>query len=146
MFLYFYCFSLFPEKTLGKNQISCCRWNGSFYYNNSFPDLQSKSFTDLVGSGKGTEDELIWSDEPSYTLKNLICNPGHSAKMLLGTFVGFFGTFFGDMISGGFGWLQISSSPVIVSCCFAILLGLALSESNQTIVMSKNKELLQEWQ
>lgn len=29
---------------------------------------------------------------------------------------------------------------------FAILLGLALSESNQTIVMSKNKELLQEWQ
>lgn len=99
-------------------------------------------FTDLVGSGKGTEDELIWSDEPSYTLKNLICNPGHSAKMLLGTFVGFFGTFFGDMISGGFGWLQISSSPVIVSCCFAILLGLALSESNQTIVMSKKQRII----
>lgn len=91
-------------------------------------------FTDLVGSGKGTEDELIWSDEPSYTLKNLICNPGHSAKMLLGTFVGFFGTFFGDMISGGFGWLQISSSPVIVSCCLQFYWDLHLVKATRQLL------------
>lgn len=99
-------------------------------------------FTDIVASGKGTEDELIWNENPSYTIKDIISNPGNSVKLFLGTFVGFLGTFFGDMISGGFGWLQISSSPIVVACCFILMLMAALGENNQTVVMNKKQRII----
>ena len=72
----------------------------------------------------------------------MISNPGNSVKLFLGTFVGFLGTFFGDMISGGFGWLQISSSPIVVACCFILMLMAALGENNQTVVMNKKQRII----
>lgn len=97
---------------------------------------------DLVGSGKRTENELIWNEDPGYTINGLIRNPGNTVKMFFSTFAAFFGTFFGDMISGGFGWLQISSSPIIVAGCFILVLMAALSEKNQTIVMNKKQRII----
>ena len=99
-------------------------------------------FMDLVGSGRGTEDELLWNENPSYTINDLVRNPGHSVKMFFGTAVAFLGQFFGEMISGGFGWLQISSSPLIVTGCFLLILMAALSEQNQTIVMNKKQRII----
>ena len=99
-------------------------------------------FMDLVGSGRGTEDELLWNENPSYTINDLVRNPGHSIKMFFGTAVAFLGQFFGEMISGGFGWLQISSSPLIVTGCFLLILMAALSEQNQTIVMNKKQRII----
>lgn len=104
----------------------------------SHPDL----LKDLIGSGKGVEDELLWNEDPSYTIKDLLTRPGHTVKMFFGTFIAYFGQFFGEMIAGGYGWLQISSSPVIVAGCFLLIIMAALSEKNQTIVMTGKQRLI----
>lgn len=98
--------------------------------------------SDLLGIGGSAQSDLVWTDAPAYGVKNILLNPGRSAKMVINTIVAFGGQFFGEMISGGYGWLQIYSSPLVVAMCFIPVLMLAISSEHQTVVFTTKQRII----
>ena len=98
--------------------------------------------SDLLGIGGSVQSDLVWTDAPAYGVKNILLNPGRSVKMVINTIVAFGGQFFGEMISGGYGWLQIYSSPLVVAMCFIPVLMLAISSEHQTVVFTTKQRII----
>lgn len=98
--------------------------------------------SDLTGIGSEAQTELVWTEEPAYGLKNILFSPLKSIKMILSTAVVYGGQFFAEMISGGFGWLQIYSSPLIVLMSFIPLAALSLSHEGNKIVFTVKQRII----
>ena len=96
----------------------------------------------MFGIGGSAQSDLVWTDAPAYGVKNILLNPGRSVKMVINTIVAFGGQFFGEMISGGYGWLQIYSSPLVVAMCFIPVLMLAISSEHQTVVFTTKQRII----
>ena len=113
-----------------------------FYAMSIFLVANPGLLSDLLGIGGSAQSDLVWTDAPAYGVKNILLNPGRSVKMVINTIVAFGGQFFGEMISGGYGWLQIYSSPLVVAMCFIPVLMLAISSEHQTVVFTTKQRII----
>ena len=81
-------------------------------------------FVDFKDSTAGVTNDLAWTEDEGYTLKDIITHPKNSLFVLARSFVQFGHKWYGEMIGDGYGWHQIYVSPLL-AIAYTVVLGLA---------------------
>ncbi len=87
--------------------------------------------TDFLNSAKGTDTELMWIEDNSYSLKSIIKSPGGSLKLLVCTFFLNGGTYLSQAVGDGYGWIQINVSQ-LWTIAYVVIMAAALLNVNGT--------------
>lgn len=108
----------------------------------AFVGFNYELFADIAGSTGGETNELLWTEEEGYTLKDIITAPKRSLKVFINTFIMLGGAKYSELIGNGFGWLQVYISDVWV-VAFSLLMVLSLfNESEESFTFNKKQKLM----
>lgn len=103
--------------------------------------FNSELFFDIASSSSGETNDLLWTEEEGYTLRDILTMPKRSLKILLNTFICLGGIKYSEMIGSGFGWLQIYVSEVWI-VAYSILLSFAVfKEEDETFFFNKKQKV-----
>ena len=134
---------LVPKSNFGtKIKYGCIVAGAIFISLIAYIAFNPELFIDIAGSTSGDANELLWTEDEGYTLKAILTSPKNSIKVLLNTFICFGGLKYSEMISNGFGWLQVYISEIWV-VAFSILLVLALfNEEDEKFVFNNKQKIM----
>ena len=108
----------------------------------AFVGFNYELFADIAGSTGGETNDLLWTEEEGYTLREIITSPKRSLKVFINTFIMLGGAKYSEMIGNGFGWLQVYVSDIWV-VAFSILIVMTLfNESGENFTFSKKQKLM----
>ncbi len=99
-------------------------------------------FSDIAGSSKGDTNELLWTEDKGYTLKDILTSPKRSLKVLVNTFISLGGAKYSEMIGSGFGWLQVYISDIWVVAYSVLLAFSVCNQENETFVFNKKQKVM----
>ncbi len=105
----------------------------------TFCIVNSNIFIDVAASGRGGENELMWTDSEGFTLRRMFTHPKEAACMFFNTVFLMGGTHYAEMLASGFGWLQIYTSDFL-AVSFTILLLLSLLNVNGKEICFNGKQ------
>lgn len=99
-------------------------------------------FIDIAGSTSGDTNELLWTEDSGYTLKDILTSPKRSLKVLLNTFICFGGVKFTEMIGNGYGWLQVYISDIWIVAYIVLLAFSLFNEEEEAFLFNTKQKIM----
>ena len=108
----------------------------------AFIGFNYELFVDIAGSTGGETNELLWTEDEGYTLRDILTAPKRSLKVFINTFIMLGGAKYSELIGNGFGWLQVYVSDIWV-VAFSVLIVLTLfNEKEESFTFTKKQKLM----